>query len=69
MCIQAFFAFQNRINEKGQYYQRTYGHIPEFKAGVNIGAITVAEVGERKREIAYHGDTINTAGQNTGRMQ
>ena len=35
--------------------------IPEFKAGANIGNITVAEVGDFKREIAYHGDTINTA--------
>ncbi|WP_298551533.1 adenylate/guanylate cyclase domain-containing protein [uncultured Algibacter sp.] len=28
---------------------------------MNCGTVTVAEVGEYKREIAYHGDTINTA--------
>ena len=28
---------------------------------MHMGTITTAEVGEIKREIAYHGDTINTA--------
>ena len=31
------------------------------KVGLNAGEITVAEVGISKRDIAYHGDTINTA--------
>ena len=35
--------------------------MPEFKAGVNFGLVTVAEVGEIKREIAFHGDVLNTA--------
>jgi len=35
--------------------------VPEFKAGVNFGLVTVAEVGEIKREIAFHGDVLNTA--------
>jgi adenylate cyclase len=35
--------------------------VPEFKAGVNAGVVTVAEIGDLKREIAYHGDVVNTA--------
>jgi len=34
---------------------------PFFKAGINAGIVTVTEVGKYKKEIAYHGDTINTA--------
>ena len=37
------------------------GTVPVFKAGMNLGKVTVAEVGVVKREIAFHGDTINTA--------
>ena len=60
-CIKFFFAFQKRLLDRKDYYLNKYNFVPEFKAGANIGNITVAEVGDFKREIAYHGDTINTA--------
>lgn len=65
-CLETFFAFRDQIQERAQYYQSNYGHIPEFKAGLHIGDITIAEVGEMKREIAFHGDTINTAARIQG---
>lgn len=60
-CLKAFFEFRNRLEKKSPYYLKKYGLTPEFKAGLNIGKITIAEVGQIKTEIAYHGDTINTA--------
>jgi len=60
-CIKFFFTFQNSLEKKKEYYEQKYGFVPQFKAGANLGNITVAEVGDIKREIAYHGDTINTA--------
>ena len=60
-CIEAYFSFMNRITEKKDYYLKKYGVVPFFKAGVHIGQIVLAEVGAVKRDIAYHGDTINTA--------
>ena len=60
-CIKFFFSFQNYLLKKKGQYEEKYGFIPQFKAGANIGNITVAKVGDIKREIAYHGDTINTA--------
>jgi adenylate cyclase len=60
-CIKFFFAFQKRLQNRKDYYINKYNFLPEFKAGANIGDITVAEVGDFKREIVYHGDTINTA--------
>ena len=60
-CINFFFAFQKLLSEKREYYVRKFDCLPQFKAGAHIGEITVAEVGDFKREIAYHGDTINTA--------
>jgi adenylate cyclase len=60
-CIKTLFEFQQAINKKTDYYQERYDFVPEFKAGINVGLITVAEVGEIKKEIEHHGDVLNTA--------
>ena len=59
--IQAFYAFQGRIASKKDHYHSKYGLVPVFKAGLHGGTVMVAEVGILKKEIAFHGDTINTA--------
>lgn len=60
-CIDAFYAYENRLRERTNYYEQAYGVQPIFKAGLHLGPVTVVEVGNLKREIAYHGDTINVA--------
>ncbi len=60
-CLNAFFDFEKVLYAKSNYYSKKYGFSPEFKAGVNIGLATIAEVGEIKREIHFHGDVLNTA--------
>lgn len=60
-CVEAFFAFKDKLLEQKKHYMDNYGILPEFKAGIHSGKIVTAEVGELKREIAHHGDTINTA--------
>ena len=65
-CIKAFFEFNNTLLSKKEYYLRQYGWVPTFKAGLHIGRVTVAEVGYVKREIAYHGDVLNTAARIQG---
>ena len=60
-CLRAFFNFKDRLLKNQSRYLQKYDVVPTFKAGVNMGEITVAEVGKFKKEIAFHGDTINTA--------
>ncbi len=60
-CIEVFFDYDRTIQERSTYYKEQYGVVPEFKAGANVGYVTVAEVGEIKKELAYHGDALNTA--------
>ena len=66
-CVKAFWAYEDKLTERKDYYEQTYGMSPTFKAGINLGEVTTAEVGEIKREIAYHGDTINIAARIQGR--
>jgi adenylate cyclase len=60
-CVETFFAYDNFLESKRDYHTKKYGMVPEFKAGLNMGNVTVAEVGELKKELAYHGDVLNTA--------
>jgi adenylate cyclase len=66
-CIKTFFAYDSLIQSKKKYYKDKYGIIPEFKAGLHLGKVTVAEVGEIKKELAYHGDVLNTAARIQGK--
>lgn len=65
-CLHIYFAYNQLLQERRAYYEQAYGILPEFKAGINVGRITVAEVGEEKREIEYHGDVLNTAARIQG---
>ena len=60
-CIRCYFESKKRIYTQKDKYIDQYGVFPQFKAGVHFGEVVVTEVGGLKSEIAYHGDTINTA--------
>ena len=60
-CINLFFAFRKQLELRNQYYESVFNFKPIFKAGVHFGELMIAEVGTVKKEIAFHGDVINTA--------
>lgn len=60
-CLKSYFAFKETLERKREYYLKKYDTIPSFKAAINCGRVTATEVGRYKKEIAYHGDTLNTA--------
>ncbi len=60
-CVELFFGFEQERQSRRDYYIEKYGVYPEFKAGLHGGALMVAEVGFVKKELAYHGDVINTS--------
>ncbi|MHA7060229.1 adenylate/guanylate cyclase domain-containing protein [Aquimarina sp. M1] len=64
-CIKVFFAFEKRLTKNKKRYESKYGLFPEFKAGIHGGKLIATEVGTVKKEIAFHGDVINT----TARIQ
>ncbi len=60
-CVNLFFAFKDRLKKRSEYYLSEYGFEPIFKAGIHFGELMIAEVGTVKKEVAFHGDVINTA--------
>ena len=64
-CVALYFAFKNMLTRRSRYYIRRYNIVPFFKAGVHGGDLIITEVGSIKKELAFHGDVINT----TARIQ
>lgn len=60
-CLRLFFEYEAVLEARAAYYRSAYGILPTFKAGLNAGAVTAAEVGEIKKELAFHGDVLNVA--------
>ncbi|WP_316839086.1 adenylate/guanylate cyclase domain-containing protein [Pedobacter gandavensis] len=60
-CIRFFFGCEKKFQDNANYYLSNYGVLPHFKAGLHMGKVTAVEIGDIKRDIAYHGDTLNTA--------
>jgi len=59
--VQAFFDYERSLAERGPWYQGQFGMVPVFRGGIDVGSVIATEIGELKRDIAYHGDVINTA--------
>jgi len=66
-CVRTFFKMEDIINSKRETYKTKYNLVPEFKAGVHYGQVVVTTVGRQKKEIAYHGDVLNTTARIEGK--
>ena len=65
-CIRCFYRIQEKIRSRRAHYRRRYGLVPEYKAGFHIGKVVAGEIGDFKRDIVFHGDTLNTASRIEG---
>lgn len=60
-CLRAAFGCKERIKHLHEKYLNKYGIAPKLSVGLHCGWVIRGEVGEVKTDIAYHGDTMNTA--------
>ncbi len=60
-CIKAYLLAIDILKKRKDYYLDKYNVFPAFKASLHLGEVTITEIGVSKKEIVYHGDTINTA--------
>jgi adenylate cyclase len=59
-CIRVFFDIDRVIQRKKQRYLDRFGVVPEFKAGVHVGEVMTAEIGDLKKGLVFNGDVLNT---------
>ena len=60
-CLKIFFKIREKVYNNRKYYRNKYGEIPNFKAGIHVGEVISAQIGDIKREIIYNGDVLNTS--------
>ncbi len=65
-CVNLYYAFGAKLKKRQQRYLERYKITPQFKAGLHCGKLMIAEVGTIKKELAFHGDVINTASRIQG---
>jgi adenylate cyclase len=66
-AVMFHFRFRESLRFRTDNYQRRYGFVPEFKSGIHYGKVIKAQVGVVKKEIAFHGDVVNTASRIQGK--
>ena len=64
-CIRTFLDMQDALQKRADYFEKTFGVIPSFKAGMHTGLVTTGEIGALKKEIIFTGDVLNS----TARIQ
>ncbi len=64
-CLRCYFEMYWLLEARRAHYESTYDATPRFRAGIHAGTVIATWVGEAKRELAFHGDVLNT----TARIQ
>ncbi len=59
-CLRCFFSIGEKIKSDSSRYMEKFDLVPDFKAGLHCGKVTIGEVGVIKKEIVFTGDVLNT---------
>ncbi len=65
-CLRVFFDIDAVIEKKRQRYLDQFGVVPEYKAGLHVGEVMTAEIGDLKRGLVFNGDVLNTGARIQG---
>jgi adenylate cyclase len=60
-CVRACFDAIRQLDKRANVYIRDFGQRASFRAALHCGPVVVGELGTVKMEIAFLGDTMNTA--------
>jgi class 3 adenylate cyclase len=60
-CIACHFAIADAIAQEHGRYEAAYGAVPSFRTGVHSGRVVAGEIGDRRKQIVFVGDVVNTA--------
>jgi len=59
-CVYALIEARKSLHKHLNKFVRNYGIVPEFKAGIHTGEVTIGEIGIIKKDLVMSGDTMNT---------
>src|SRR5262249_52497211 len=59
--LACFFAIESALSRETAAFTKSFGVTPRLRAALHAGPVIAGEVGDSKREIVFHGDTMNSA--------
>jgi adenylate cyclase len=65
-CVALFFEIEKVMLKKASYYEKKYGCVPTYKAGIHGGKVICAQMGDLRKAIDYSGDVINSTARLEG---
>lgn len=60
-AVAALLTARKELHKQFNRFKRKYDTLPEYKAGIHTGTVTVGQVGIEKKDLVMSGDAINTA--------
>jgi adenylate cyclase len=58
-CIRCVLQMKRDLRQEAETFEEHFGVAPDFKAGLQVGAVTTGEIGALKKEIVFTGDVLN----------
>ena len=58
-CVECFLEMQRQLGARAERYRTRYDVTPSIRGAVHGGPVVTTWVGEAKKELAFHGDTLN----------
>ncbi|HEY0432444.1 MAG TPA: adenylate/guanylate cyclase domain-containing protein [Chitinophagaceae bacterium] len=59
-CLYALIEARKSLHKHLNKFVQQFGVVPEFKAGIHVGEVTIGEIGIIKKDLVMSGDTMNT---------
>ncbi|MDT7858364.1 adenylate/guanylate cyclase domain-containing protein [Rubrivirga sp. S365] len=64
--VETFVLLDEAVRQRAEHYRDRYGEVPAYKAGLHVGGVVTAEVGQIKKDIVHTGDAVNVAARIEG---
>ena len=58
-CLRCVLQMKRDLRQRAGWFEADFGVVPDFKAGLQVGAVTTGEIGALKKEIVFTGDVLN----------
>ena len=58
-AIQALLEVRKELQQNSNYYRNKYAVLPDYRAGIHTGPVTIGEIGIVKKDLAMSGDSMN----------
>ena len=68
-CIRCVQRMKSDLQRQSASFERRFGVVPDFKAGMQAGAVTTGQIGALKKEIVFTGDVLNQTARIQGQCK